>query len=157
MATIFLLGPSFLQSEEKVLLGVRQELAEMFRVAGHHAFLMEEQADKQGEDVVDKFYRLVVETDVSDIVVYWPAEAKMQTTYDEFILLRARMDVLKLPTIWVLHQFSVATIAEGEFRVNEPGNRSRYLEGVARLGMHPLAWKTDEELRELARLLANEL
>ena len=112
-ATIFLLGPSFLRSGEKALLQVRRDLAEIFRAAGHHAFLMEEQDDKKGEDVIDKFYRLVAENAVSDVVVYWPAEAKMQTTYDEFILLRARMDALKLPTIWSSSGTSALTNKSG--------------------------------------------
>ncbi len=157
MATVFVLGPSFLQSGEKALLRVRQELADIFREGSQHAFLMEEQPDRKGEDIVDKFYRLVEENAVSDIVVYWPDGAKMQTTYDELILLRARMDVMKVPTIWILHHASVATITEDEFTVNEPGNRSRYLDGVARLGVRPLVWDTDQELRDLARLLATEL
>jgi hypothetical protein len=157
MATIFLLGPSFLQSGPKALLKVRRELAAIFDLAGHRAFLMEDEADKKGEDIVEKFYRLVSENAVSDIVVYWPLGAKMQTTYDEFILLRARMDVLKLPRIWVLHHSSVAMIRDGVFEVKEGGNRSRYLEAVARLGVLPLQWDTDEALKEQARLLAMEL
>ena len=51
----------------------------------------------------------------------------------------------------------MATVTEGEFKVNEPGNRSRYLEGVARLGVRPLVWDTDDRLRELTRLLSMEL
>jgi hypothetical protein len=48
MATIFLLGPSFLQSGPKALLKVRRELAAIFDLAGHRAFLMEDEADKKG-------------------------------------------------------------------------------------------------------------
>jgi hypothetical protein len=44
MATIFLLGPSFLQSGPKALLKVRRELAAIFDLAGHRAFLMEDEA-----------------------------------------------------------------------------------------------------------------
>ena len=156
MAVVFLMGPSYLRSGGKALLRVRRSLTALFARAGHRAFLMEDQAGKVGEDMVDKFYRLVIERKVSDIVVYWPPDAKMQTTYDELILLRARMDILKVPKIWLLHHSSVATIGHGEFKPHESG-RSRYLEAVARLGVRPLVWSTDDELKEQTRLLAAEL
>ena len=44
-----------------------------------------------------------------------------------------------------------------EFTVLEVGNRSRYLTAVARLGLRPLEWAADHELKEQARLLAAEL
>jgi hypothetical protein len=136
---------------------IRRELAEIFREAGHRVILMEDEADRGGEDLVEKFYRLLREKGVTDIAVYWPSHAKMQTTYDEFLLLRARMDISQLPQIWVLHQSSVASIKAGRFEVKERGNRSRYLTAVAKLGTHPLAWENDEDLKEQTRLLAMEL
>jgi len=91
MAVVLLLGPSLWESGETVPMQVRRELAEMFRQGGHKVILMEDEPDKVGEDLVRKFYRLVLETGVTDIVVYWPPGAKMQTTYDEFVLLRHRL------------------------------------------------------------------
>jgi len=157
MATIFLLGPSQWESGEDVPMQMRRGIAGIFRGAGHQAFLMEDEADMAEEDLVEKFYRLVLERGVTEIVIYWPARAKMQTTYDEFILLRARLGLAKLPRIWVLHHSSVASIKAGIFEVKVRGNRSRYLTAVAKLGTHPLEWNTDDELKEQARLLAMEL
>lgn len=48
-------------------------------------------------------------------------------------------------------------IAKDNFKVLETGGRSRYLTAVARLGIHPVEWETDDELYERARLLAAEL
>jgi hypothetical protein len=155
MATVFLLGPSQWESGENMPMRMRREIADIFREAGHQTFLMEDEADV--EDLVEKLYRLVLKKGVTEIVVYWPAQAKMQTTYDEFILLRARLGIAKLPRIWVLHHSAVASIRAGVFEVKVRGNRSRYLTAVAKLGTHPLEWNTDEELKEQARLLATEL
>lgn len=96
---------------------------------------------------------------MSDVVLYWPPLAKMQTTYDELILLCDRRDYLMKAKIrlWVLHHSSVATITRDEFRVLETGNRSRYLTAVARLGLRPLEWTSESELMEQAGLLAAEL
>jgi hypothetical protein len=41
--------------------------------------------------------------------------------------------------------------------VLETGSRSRYLTAVARLGLRPLEWDTEEALSERALLLAAEL
>lgn len=73
-------------------------------------------------------------------MVYWPAGAKMQTTYDELILLRDRILDPGRPNVWVLHHTSVAAIDRDKFEVKEWGNRSRYLTAVAKLGVHPLEW-----------------
>jgi hypothetical protein len=59
--------------------------------------------------------------------------------------------------IWTFHHSSVARIADDDFQILETGQKSRYLTDVARLGLRPLEWETDEELEELTRLLAAEL
>lgn len=138
---------------------VRRDLAEVFRGHGHTVILMEDDPDRQGEDLIQKFDRLL-QSGVTDVVLYWPPRAKMQTTYDELILLCDRLPVLKERSVhlWALHHSSVATITKDEFKVLEPGSRSRYLTAVARrLVLHPLAWDTEDELNELTRLLAAEL
>jgi len=75
---------------------------------------------------------------------------------DELILLCDRRDFLKRKKIrlWALHHSSVATITGEEFKVLESGSRSRYLTAVARLGLRPLEWDTEEDLRKQALLLA---
>lgn len=136
---------------------MRRRVAEIFRKDGHTVFLMEDEPDKEGDDLVDKFDRLLRERGVTDIAVYWPAKAKMQTTYDELILLRARGHDPKLPRIWIVHHVSVAVIGQGKFQVLERGGRSRYLEAVARLGVYPLVWDSDDDLEERIRSLSTQL
>ncbi len=81
----------------------------------------------------------------------------MQTTYDELILLCDRRDFLRREKIrlWALHHSTVAAITGEEFMVLE--TRSRYLTAVARLGLRPLEWDTEQALREQVLLLAAEL
>lgn len=119
---------------------------------------MEDDPDRDGEDLIEKFDRLLRHK-ATDVVLYWPPLAKMQTTYDELILLCDRRDFLKREKIrlWALHHSSVATITKDEFKVLETGNRSRYLTAVARLGIRPLEWTSEDDLTEQAALLAAEL
>ena len=161
MAVVFLLGPGMWDPAKRTTsdptpLLVRRELAKVFKAYGHRVRLMED--DREGEDLIEKFDRLL-RHNVSDVVLYWPPAAKMQTTYDELILLCERRQFLKRKKIrlWALHHASVATITGDEFTVLEVGNRSRYLTAVARLGLRPLEWAADHELKEQARLLAAEL
>lgn len=160
MAIIFLLGPSLWEPAAAPKgynpMEMRRRIAETFRKDGHKVVLMEDEPDRDGEDLVDKFDRLLREHGVTDIVVYWPAHAKMQTTYDELILLRDRAHE-KLPCIWIVHHVSVASIKQGKFEVKERGGRSRYLTAVARLGVDAREWDSDEELDERIRLLSAQL
>ena len=114
--------------------------------------------DRPDEDYIQKFDRLL-RSKVTDVILYWPPLAKMQTTYDELILLCDRRDFLQKASIrlWALHHSSVARITREEFKVLEAGNRSRYLTAVARLGLRPLQWEDEEELAEQVRLLSTEL
>ena len=57
----------------------------------------------------------------------------------------------------MVHHVSVGSIRKDEFLVLEPGNRSRYLTAVARLGVHPLEWDDEKELLERMRLLSTQL
>lgn len=139
-------------------MAVRREIAEALVSGGHRVILMEDEPDRKDEDMIQKFDRLL-RNKVTDVVVYWPPLAKMQTTYDELILLYDRKELLaqrKIP-LWVLHHASVAEITGDEFKVLEKGNRSRYLTAVARLGIRPLEWETDDDLIERSALLAAQL
>lgn len=163
MATIFLLGPSVGDSSKGVSHGdapmkSRRKIAQTLRENGHNVILMEDEADGKGEDLVQKFDRLLHQ-DVTDIVVYWPPLAKMPTTYTELVLLYDRHQYLKehAITIWVLHHVSVASIKKDEFKVLEPGGRNRYLDSIVRLGVHPLEWDSEEALQEQIDLLSAEL
>ncbi len=163
MAHIFLLGPSVWESGKSAPPGqtpmqVRRRVADIFRRDGHKALLMEDAPEVKGEDMIQRFDRLLRQ-DITDVVVYWPPCAKMQTTYDELILLCDRRDLLnqKRIDIWVLHHTSVASIRGEEFNVLESGNRSRYLTAVAKLGVHPLEWEGDKQLMDRVRLLSTQL
>jgi hypothetical protein len=137
---------------------VRREIAESFVSRGHDVILMEDDPDRQEEDYIQKFDRLL-RGNLTDVVLYWPPFAKMQTTYDELILLCDRREFLEKASIrlWALHHSSVARIAHEEFKILETGNRSRYLTAVARLGLRPLQWENEEDLAEQVRLLSIEL
>ncbi|MEK7716327.1 MAG: hypothetical protein AAB322_01090, partial [Pseudomonadota bacterium] len=90
MAIVFLLGPSVWKSGKAAAtrspMAIRRELAEIFRGCGHKVILMEDELDTKGEDLVHKFYRLLRDKKVTDIAVYWPSHAEMQTTHAEFVL-----------------------------------------------------------------------
>ena len=163
MAVAFILGPGLWDPDRRTPsdpapIQIRRDIAKHLKAQGHGVILMEDDPDRQGEDLIDKFDRLL-RRKVTDVVLYWPPLAKMQTTYDELILLCDRREFLNKEKIrlWALHHSSVATISKDEFRVLEAGSRSRYLTAVARLGLRPLEWQADEDLQEQIRLLATEL
>jgi hypothetical protein len=163
MAVVFILGPGMWDAAKRPAadptpLHVRRGMAKTLAEYGHSVLLMEDDPDRKGEDVIQKFDRLL-RARVTDVLLYWPPLAKMQTTYDELILLYDRRSFLKKHSIrlWALHHSSVARISKDEFEVLESGNRSRYLTAVTRLGLRPLEWGNEEELDEQVRLLAAEL
>jgi len=163
MAVVFLLGPGMWATTEPpptdpAPMEVRRRLARILKRSRHTVILMEDEPDRDAEDMIQKFERLL-RSKVTDVLLYWPPLAKMQTTFDELILLCDRQGLLKqlAITIWVLHHVKVAVIAEGELKILETGDRSRYLTAVARLGVRPLEWEKDDDLQERTRLLAAEL
>jgi hypothetical protein len=163
MANIFLLGPGMWDPAKKSTSGhapmkIRRDMAKIFEASGHKVVLMEDDPDRGGEDYIQKFDRLLRHK-ITDVVLYWPPLAKMQTTYDELILLCDRRGFLKRASIaiWALHHTSVAAITHDEFKVLEAGNRSRYLTAVARLGLYSLEWESDADLDEQVELLASQL
>ena len=163
MAVIFLLGPGMWDASKgsKAVISpltIRRQIAHLLKTDGHKIILMEDDPDRSGEDMIQKFDRLLRQ-DVTDVVVYWPPLAKMQTTYDELILLCDRHEFLKAKSIpvWLVHHVSVAEIRKDKFLVLEKGNRSRYLTAVAKLGVHPLEWEDEQELSEKITLLSKEL
>ncbi|MEK7742945.1 MAG: hypothetical protein AAB578_01035 [Elusimicrobiota bacterium] len=137
---------------------IRRKIAKRLREGGHEVLLMEDDPDRPREDLIEKFDRLLREN-VTDVVVYWPPAAKMQTTFDEFILLCDRRDFLTKHsiTVWLLHHSSVAAISKDEFRVLEAGQRSRYLTVVASLGVESWPWEDDNRLMHEVRELSEEL
>ncbi len=108
---------------------------------------MEEHPTRPNEDLVDKFYRLVNEEKTTDIVIYWPAAAKMQTTFDEMILLRARCENNHLPRIHVLYERAAAKDRSGTLQAME-SPRSRYLSALAPLSLQAIPWSDVAELMD---------
>ena len=163
MAIIFLLGPGMWDPARRSAsnpapMKVRRDMAKAFEADGHKVILMEDDPDREGEDYIQKFDRLLRHK-ITDVVLYWPPLAKMQTTYDELILLCDRREFIKRASIsiWALHHVSVATITRDEFKVLEAGSRSRYLTAAARLGIYSLGWESDDDLNEQVGLLSNQL
>jgi hypothetical protein len=136
---------------------IRRTIKRLLAAQRHRTVLMEEVEDYPGEDLIEKLDRILQSHNIQHVVIYWPAGAKMQTTYDELLLLRDRFGQRKLPKIWVLHESSVAKITKQRFLLKEPGGRSRYLESVARLGVRPIPWDSHDEMFHLVRLLSQEL
>lgn len=162
MARVFLLGASGwdpARREPRPLnpMDLRREMLTIFAGAGHDAFVMEDEPDRGGEDLVDKFDRLLREKRVTDIVVLWPKGVKMQTTFDELLLLRDRVRTVAMLRVWILHEEGVAKIGPGYFEILEEGGRSRYLGAVRRLGVRPIEWSDLDGLRQKTQLLAREL
>lgn len=163
MAVIFLLGPGMWGPDktaphDPTPREVRRRIAKIFKAEGHKVILMEEEPGLKGEDMIQKFDRLL-RSRITDVVLYWPPLAKMHTTHDELILLYDRKSFVKQNgiSIWALHHISVATITKREFKVLETGNRSRYLTAVARLGIYPLEWENEEDLDAAIHLLSAQL
>ena len=151
MAVVFLLGPGMWDpskgSKTSITpMKIRRQIAHLLKTDGHKVILMEDDPDRSGEDMIQKFDRLL-RHHVTDVAVYWPPLAKMQTTYDELILLCDRHEFLKTKSIrvWLVHHVSVAEIRKDQFLVLEKGNRSRYLTAVAKLGVHPLEWGDEQD------------
>ena len=89
MAVIFLLGPGLWDASKNPPdaaspMQTRRHIAKLFERDGHKPILMEDDPDRGGEDLIQKFDRLL-RHGVTDVVVYWPPLAKMQTTYDELV------------------------------------------------------------------------
>ena len=116
MAVVFLLGPGTWAADEAARpepppMATRRRLAAILVAGGHRAFLMEDDPDRAGEDLIRKFDRLL-RSGATDVLLYWPPLAKMQTTYDELILLCDRKELIEQLgiAIWVLHHVKVNTM-----------------------------------------------
>jgi hypothetical protein len=163
MAVIYLLGPGFWETSKspkpaQTPLDIRRQIARVFEADGHRVIIMEDDPVRKGEDLIEKFDRLL-HRNSTHVVFYWPPKAKMQTTFDEFLHLYRNQQFLRTKSIpiWVVHHVSVAEIKRDEFRLLEEGGRSRYLEAVTKLGMNPLEWDDEVELFEKIRLLSKEI
>lgn len=161
MAVVLVLGPSQWRRAapgRATPLTVRRRLVERLRDAGHEAFLLEEVVDEAGDrDLLDKFERVLDAKEVTDVLVYHPARAKMQATLHELLILAARADDGPTPRLWLLVHEDAASLDGFHFTLKEPGLGSRYLDAVVRLRPVVLPWRTAADLRARVDHVAGEI
>lgn len=93
MAAIFVLGPSEWRNPESpwderlTPLEARRAIALALRPMEIPAILMEDEPGPAGEAWQDKFFRLIEEHGITDILFYWPPEARIDAAQDELIML----------------------------------------------------------------------
>jgi hypothetical protein len=82
----------------------------------------------------------------------------MQTTLDEIVLLRARIDGPDAPMIWLLHETGVLKRTAAGYGIPKGVvERSRYLDAINTLGAAAYEWNDRDELFELTRRLGDNL
>lgn len=144
MVTIFVLGPSEWRDplnpwdERLTPLEARRAIAIALRRMTIPALIMEDEPGSDDEAWQDKFFRLMEVHDVSDIVFYWPPQARIDAAEDELIMLvvRERFERSRRPRITLFGH--VDAIAEGDaggdtfLGVQDDWGRSSYLGQVPR-------------------------
>lgn len=112
------------------------------------------ESQPEDRDLTDKFLRILETMRTTDIVVYWPKKAKMQTTLDEFLHLRHSLDRGLSPNIWLLVQSGIIKIRNGRYEITKGTiERSRYLDAIQTLNGHLLSWSNHEKLYQVMVLL----
>ena len=163
MAIIFLLGPSVWKSKKispiYSPMQKRRQLAEIFRADNHKIVIMEDEPDIKDEHLYKKFYRLINDKKVTDIIMYWPSLAEMQTTQIELVLLGIQNDTLPTPQIWLFHHTSVFSDKMGEGIISDGEDRSSYLSSILnkRKKKRDVEFENDEDLTRKAEFLSKEL
>jgi hypothetical protein len=160
LASVFILGPGQYAKRRRgpTPRETRERLVDLFS-AHHDSYILEPLDDDVSDrDLADKFYRIMQENATTDVVIHWPLGAKMQTTLDEIILLRARMDDSGAPHVWLLHEKGVLRRTTKGYEI-PPGvvERSRYLEAINTLGAVAYEWRHEKGLFDLARRLSDDL
>lgn len=162
MKRALLLGPGhwrlpWLRWTRPSPLEVRRRLSETLHSYGLEAVLLEEEPDEAGEaeDVSRKFHRFLDSEPLDAILVYWPRRAKMQTTWDELVILREehlrheRGERGPLPPLHYLHDLRAMDLGE-HLVIRERGARSAYLRGVSQLPASAHPWITEPQLWDAA-------
>jgi len=85
MAVVFVLGPGMWDPDKRTPadpgpLQVRRDIAKNLKTHGHDVILMEDDPDREGEDLIDKFDRLLRHR-VTDVVLYSVLEAGSRSRY----------------------------------------------------------------------------
>lgn len=184
MAAIFVLGPSEWRNpaspwdERLTPLEARRAIALALRRMEIPAILMEDEPGPADEAWQGKFFRLLEEHGVTDILFYWPPQARIDAAQDELIMLAVQERVQPRLRPRVALFGHVDAICEGEadggmfLDVKDDVGRSSYLGQIPRLLPTDLhGWSDHDELflkaQDWARamfpdhvpdeLLANEL
>lgn len=158
MKRVILLGPGHWRlpwrlAKRTTPLEIRRKLAEGLLANGLDAVLLEDEPDEADEkhDLTRKFHRFLESEPVDAILVYWPLHAKMQTTWDELIILREehlrheRGERGPLPPLHYLHYLEAMDLGE-HLVIHERGGRSAYLRGVSQLAATAHPWITSDQL-----------
>jgi hypothetical protein len=108
-------------------------------------------------DLTDKFFRILREQTTTNILVYWPRAAKMQTTLDEIIHLRHAMDQGFQVETRLLIQLDIIHRKQGRYEIAEGAvSRSRYLDSINTLRPKLVLWSDEPELFRKVGLLTEE-
>ncbi|MBI2078270.1 MAG: hypothetical protein HYT80_07890 [Euryarchaeota archaeon] len=163
MKRALLLGPGHwkwpvLHARGATPLEVRHRIQDVMEAEGVDAVLLEDEPDqaREADDLALKFHRLLDEGPMDAIVVYWPRGAKMQTTWDELVILREeqlrheRGERGTLPPLHYLSHLKAMSIDDARLHIHERGGRSAYLRGVSQLGGELWPWLTDDQLVDAA-------
>jgi len=161
LASVFILGPGHWEAQAGKARSprhVRTHVASLLH-GRHHTFLMEDIADHpEDRDLTDKFLRILETQKTTDILVYWPKRAKMQTTLDEFLHLRHALDRGLQPNVWLLVQSGIMEIDHGRYEIKKGSVlRSRYLDAIHTLNAHLLPWTTHKDLYRIVLQLRHLL
>lgn len=126
----------------------RQDIRQWLAAQDVDAILLEFEPSLAGEDedLAKKFHRVMSRNAFDAVVVYWPAGAKMQTTWDELVILREMALSSPVPPVHYLSQPGAMDLSDGRLVIHERGARSAYLRGVSQLPAQVWPWTNRREL-----------
>lgn len=161
MASVFILGPSHWENDRgrsHTPWDIRLRIADILSKR-HTAYLMEDvQTAKNDRDLTDKFLRILDERKTSHVLLYWPRDAKMQTTLDEIIHLRHAYDQRAQPEVRILSQAGIILIQNGRYELTKDTvSRSRYLDSLNTLRIILHLWIDEDDLYKKIRALSEIL
>lgn len=133
---ILLLAPKH-RRESGTVPDHRAALTGMLQARGHRPVVLEQEPDRPGETLREKFLRLAGEC--QQVVLIWPPGAAMATTADELVLLQEVYDNVPIDVVLILHEAEVE-LREHELHVHFAGDQSRYLDGILACRPFILPW-----------------
>lgn len=144
MVTVFILGPSEWRDpdhpwdERSTPMEARRAIALALNRMNIPTVVMEDEPDRETEATRDKFFRLLEDKDVSDILCYWPPVARIDAAEDELVMLavRERFQPTLRPRITLFGHTDTVGEAENDgetfLQVRDEVGRSSYLGQIPR-------------------------